>query len=189
MPLSSLFRPNAERKIAHQAYVAIVTQARAPDFFLRHGVPDTLDGRFEMIVLHAFLLLHRLRGEASGQRLGQVLFDVFFTDMDRSLREMGTGDLSVGKEIGRMAEAVSGRIAAYQRGFDEPAELEPALRRNLFGTVTEPATLHLSFMAAYMRVQSRELAGQPGAALAAGTIRFLAAELDFPAVEARSSAS
>ena len=89
----------------------------------------------------------------------------------------------------RMAEAVSGRIAAYQRGFDELGELEPALRRNLFGTVAEPASEHLAFIAAYARAQSRELAGQPVDAITGGTIRFLAAALDFPAIEARSSAS
>jgi cytochrome b pre-mRNA-processing protein 3 len=186
MSIKTLFRRAPERHAAHQAYLAIVAQARASEFFLRHGVPDTLDGRFEMIVLHAFLVLHRLRGDAAAQRFGQALFDVFFTDMDRALREMGTGDLSVGKQIGRMAEGFFGRIAAYQRGLADPAELADALKRNLFGTVAAPAPEQLAFMAAYLDRQSRELAGQSAATIAAGTVCFAPVELDFAVPQAKS---
>jgi cytochrome b pre-mRNA-processing protein 3 len=185
MSLKALFRRAPERRAAHQAYVAIVSQARSPDFYERHGVPDTLDGRFEMIVLHAFLVLHRLRGDDSARPFGQALFDVFFGDMDRALREMGTGDLSVGKQVERMAEGFFGRIAAYQGGLERPAELAAALQRNLYGTVEAPTPEQIAFMAAYLDRQCRELAAQPTAAIAAGTVRFAAADLDFPPVEAK----
>jgi cytochrome b pre-mRNA-processing protein 3 len=186
MSIKTLFRRAPERNAAHHVYVAIVAQARDPDFFLHLGVPDTLDGRFEMIVLHAFLVLHRLRGEASAQRFGQMLFDVFFGDMDRALREMGTGDLSVGKQIERMAEGFFGRVAAYQRGLSAPEELIDALRRNLFGTVPTPAPEQLAFMAAYLHRQSRQLAEQSAEAIAAGTVRFAPIELESTQSQAKS---
>src|SRR3954464_9479373 len=105
----TLFRPNLERNAAELAYCRIVEQARRPGFFTDCGVPDTVDGRFELICLHAFLYLHRLKREQQGaSALGQRFFDTMFADFDRSLREMGTGDLSVGREIKRMAEAFYG---------------------------------------------------------------------------------
>ncbi|HVJ52372.1 MAG TPA: ubiquinol-cytochrome C chaperone family protein [Aliidongia sp.] len=180
MSLKNLFGRSPERDAAHSAYSAIVAQAREPAFYRDYGVPDTLDGRFEMIALHAFLVLHRLRGETAAQRFGQALFDLFFADMDRALREMGTGDLSVGKQIGRMAEGFFGRIAAYQRGLAEAPELEEALRRNLYGTVAAPEPTELAFMARYLDRQSKALAAEPTESIAAGQVRFVQVELDFP---------
>src|SRR5579862_3636229 len=135
------FRPRRPlREAAVSAYRSVVEQARQPVFFVEYGVPDTVDGRFELICLHAFLYLHRLRRERpSSAALAQCFFDVMFADFDRSLREMGTGDLSVGREIKRMAQAFYGRISAYETGLAaDDAVLLPALARNLFGTA--PAT-------------------------------------------------
>ena len=169
----SLFRRNPLQNAAELAYRRIVEQARQPIFFSANGVPDTLDGRFELICLHAFLFLHRLKREPppAGQ-LGQRLFDTMFADFDRSLREIGTGDLSVGRQVKRMAQAFSGRIEAYERGLsDGNGALKPALARNLFGTVTADDAL-LATMAEYVRREAAQLRQQNLTELLAGRIAF-----------------
>jgi cytochrome b pre-mRNA-processing protein 3 len=167
------FRSDPVQRAARLAYDRVVAQARRPGFFTQGGVPDTRAGRFELICLHAFLYLHRLKREQpQGKPLGQRFFDAMFADFDRSLREMGTGDLSVGREVRRMAEAFYGRIAAYERGLADPdAGLEAALARNLFGTApATPPTLRL--MASYVRGETARLARQDAAELLAGEVAF-----------------
>jgi cytochrome b pre-mRNA-processing protein 3 len=167
------FRPDPLGEAAGLAYRRVVEQARQPGFFIAGGVPDTLDGRFELICLHAFLYLRRLKRERPpAALLGQRFFDEMFADFDRSLREMGTGDLSVGREVKRMAEAFYGRIAAYEQGLAaDGAELEAALARNLFGTA--PATpSRLAAMAGYVQREAAQLARQGAAELLAGQVAF-----------------
>src|SRR5436309_3467908 len=107
--MRSLFRRNPLKQTAERAYGGVVAQARRPEFFALCGVPDTLDGRFELICLHAFLYLHRLKPEsAPAGEFGQMFFDAMFADFDRSLRELGTGDLSVGREVKKMAQSFYG---------------------------------------------------------------------------------
>ena len=165
----ALFKRNPVREAADLAYARIVAQSRQPRFFSACGVPDTLDGRFELICLHAFLYLHRLQGEAyAAASLGQRFCEAMFTDFDRSLREIGVGDLSVGREIKRMAAAFYGRIAAYDRALAEDGVgLEAALARNLFGTVS-PAPAQLAAMAHYVRDEAIRLDRQPLVELRAG---------------------
>jgi cytochrome b pre-mRNA-processing protein 3 len=172
MPLR-LLRRRRNQASADALYVALVEQARAPVFYAVLGVPDTVDGRFDMIALHAFLLLHRLRGEPTATDLAQSVFDLMFDDMDRNLREMGVGDLSVGKRIKTMASAFYGRIAAYDAALavDDPDVLEDALRRNLFRGST-PGGEQLAAMATYMRDQAASLADQPLDRLLAGEVAF-----------------
>jgi len=167
------FRTDPLQKAAALAYDRVVEQARRPEFFLYHGVPDTVDGRFELICLHAFLYLQRLKREQPrAAALGQHFFDTMFADFDRSLREMGVGDLSVGREVKRMAAAFYGRIAAYEEGLTEdPALLPAALRRNLFGT-TEPHEAQLAAMAGYVRNAATHLARQDAAPLMQGQVSF-----------------
>lgn len=175
-------RASPGQQAAEVLYDAIVAQARRPSFYTACGVPDTLDGRFELVVLHAFLTFRRL--EAAGAEtadFAQLLFDVLFRDMDRSLREIGVGDLSVGKKVRTMAEAFYGRVKAYERALQAPervqggdqegSELEAALRRNLYGT-TEPKPAQLAVVADYLRRESEALAAQSTAALLAGEIVF-----------------
>lgn len=162
MPLASLFRRNRYRAQAHAAYASVVEQARAPDFFLRLEVPDTLDGRFEMIALHMFLVLSRLKTDhAAADEFAQALFDAMFADLDRGLREMGATDMGVGKRIKEMATGFYGRIAAYQKGLegDDPM-LSEALKRNLYGTV-QPSAGAVAGMARYVRGQTERLARLP----------------------------
>jgi cytochrome b pre-mRNA-processing protein 3 len=173
MAFARLFGHSPEKIAAVAVHRAAVDQARLVPFYADRGVPDTLDGRFEMITLHVFLVLHRLRGVAEAQAFGQTLYDVLFADMDRALREMGTGDLSVGKQVKRMAEGFAGRIKAYRDGLAGTGDLVDALRRNLYGTVT-PREDDLQFMAAYVRRQEAALGGQDAAAIVAGRIEFSA---------------
>ena len=169
----SLLRRNPLQKAAELAYCRVVEQARQAGFFSDIGVPDTIDGRFELICLHAFLFLHRLKGEPPpAPQFGQRFVDAMFADFDRSLREMGTGDLSVGRQVKRMVQAFYGRIEAYEQGLSGgDAALKPALARNLFGTVTaaEPA---LDAMAGFVRREARRLRDEPAARLLAGEVSF-----------------
>ncbi len=139
MILSKLFarKPSAAQRL----YEAIVADARQEKFYAEMDVPDTLDGRFDMIVLHMFLVLDRLRGDAAD--MGQQLTDTFFKDLDRTLREMGIGDLSVAKKIRPMAEAFAGRIKAYATAAEEGALVE-ALQRNVYGGAANPKASELA---------------------------------------------
>ncbi len=138
MILSKLFarKPSAAQRL----YEAIVAGARQEKFYADMDVPDTLDGRFDMIVLHMFLVLDRLRGE--GGEMGQQLTDTFFKDLDRTLREMGIGDLSVAKKIRPMAEAFAGRVKAYATA-SEKGSLVEALQRNVYGGEAKPKAIEL----------------------------------------------
>jgi cytochrome b pre-mRNA-processing protein 3 len=170
----SFFRRKLVRQAAERAYARVVEQARQPVFFTRFGVPDTLDGRFELICLHAFLYLHRLKSELpQTAAISQAFFDAMFADMDRGLREMGTGDLSVGRHVKRMARGFYGRIRAYQDGLnvDDDAALRGAVARNLFGTVDESAETAPA-MVDYIRFAAGQLARQSAAELLDGKIGF-----------------
>jgi cytochrome b pre-mRNA-processing protein 3 len=166
------FQRSSIRSAADLAYQRVVAQARRPEFFTSYGVPDTLDGRFEMICLHAFLYLHRLKSEPDAAGVGQRFFDAMFADFDRSLREIGTGDLSVGRQVTRMAEGFYGRVRAYEQGLDgDDAAMQAALGRNLYGTA--PASPdRVERMAAYVRREAARLAGEPASALIAGSVSF-----------------
>ncbi len=170
--LNPFRRPSPRQASVDAAYRAIVTQARSPAFYSRLGVPDTLDGRFEMVALHMHAVLRRLRGDADAAEFAQELHDHMFADMDQNLRELGTGDLAVGKRVKEMASALYGRIAAYDAGIDGgPGGLEAALARNLYRHV-EPSAGQLSALADYVRACDRLMAGQEVAVLVRGEIRF-----------------
>ena len=103
--LRKLFGASALSEAAESLYTNAVAAARNEVFYAEYGVPDTVDGRFEMISLHVYVLLRRLKSlGAEGKKLSQNLFDTMFDDMDRTLREMGAGDLGVGRLLGRARE-------------------------------------------------------------------------------------
>jgi len=113
-------------------YGMIVAQARLPAFYERYRVPDTVNGRFDMVLLHLWLVLRRLRTSTQGAALSQALFDHFCSDMDDNLREMGVGDLTVPKRMLKFAEAFYGRTAAYDAALKAGgSELAQALARNV----------------------------------------------------------
>jgi cytochrome b pre-mRNA-processing protein 3 len=175
--IGRLFRRDREAGPARELYGRIVAAARQPAFYRALGVPDSVDGRFELIALHLFLVLHRLKrasmepGIEPTATLAQSLFDTAFADMDTSLREMGAGDLGVGRRVKQMATGFYGRAAAYEEGLAGSAGLEQALRRNLYGTV-EPTPAALAAMARYLRTAAETLARQPTASLGAGRVEF-----------------
>ncbi len=173
MPLARPNRRSQRRECAHLLYGRIVEQARHPAFYAECGVPDTIDGRFDMIVLHAVLVLRRLRREGEeGRALGQATFDVMMDDMDRSLREMGVGDLGVGRRVKAMARAFYGRAEAYEAALEAGGgALDDAVRRNLFGPVAPPPDAS-SAIAAYARLEAAALDSQAGGDLLAGEVRF-----------------
>jgi cytochrome b pre-mRNA-processing protein 3 len=168
------FRRSPEDHNIASLYGMIVAQARAAPFYRNYGVPDTVNGRFEMIVLHAVLLLRRLESEpAALRRFGQGLFEHFCADMDGSLREMGVGDLAVPKKMHKIGEAFYGRQAAYAAALAAPdiAPLAAALARNVFGAPTE-SELGAARLARYVRAAADQLAAQDGAALGRAELRF-----------------
>ena len=135
-------RVRADKATAHQIYGAIVSQARSPEFYLNCGVPDTVSGRFELIVLHVGLVVQRLgEGEKRHRELGRSVLEAFFEDMDRSLREMGVGDLAVPKKMKTAASAYFGRSQAYRDAMagGDGAALRAALQRNVYADCEHPA--------------------------------------------------
>jgi cytochrome b pre-mRNA-processing protein 3 len=133
--LDRLFGAKREQaRIATGLYGAIVAHARTAAFYAVLGVPDTVSGRFEMLVLHAFLVFHRLQaGTPAEHEVGQAVFDLFCADMDRSLRELGVGDLGVPKRMREVGEAFYGRTRAYDEAIarGDEAGLAAALGRNI----------------------------------------------------------
>ena len=168
-----LLRRRFRRQTIDALYGAIVAQARHPVFYRDFGVPDTVDGRFEMIALHVFLVLHRLKAEPGTEDFRQALFDTMFADMDRSLREMGVSDLSVGRHVKNMAKGLYGRIAAYEGGLADAqdAALGEAIRRNVYGTL--PASPDVRPLIAYLRANAAALAAQNVDDIVAGQPRFV----------------
>ncbi|HVY20226.1 MAG TPA: ubiquinol-cytochrome C chaperone family protein [Bauldia sp.] len=134
--LGRLFRrDSAAGAIASALYGAIVAQARAPALYTDFGVPDTVTGRFEMVTLHVILMLDRLEREGeAGRPLGQAVFDLYVKDMDRSLRELGIGDLGVPKRMKKMAEAFYGRHDAYRQALaaGDRQRMAEAVARNVY---------------------------------------------------------
>lgn len=173
MSIMSIFRRSRPTDAARALYGAIVGQARAPRLFSDLGVPDTVDGRFEMVALHAFLVMRRLKGApSSAAAVSQALFDVMFEDMDVSLREMGAGDMGVGKRVKAMVQAFYGRVAAYEAGLAGGEEaLAQALRRNVYGTV-RPGEDGVRGLARYAVAQDAHLAAQDTLRIAAGDVSF-----------------
>lgn len=167
--LRQLFTPPPS-PAARETYIALVNASRNPFFFTTLGVPDTLDGRFELIVLHLFLLQHRLR-EASPD-FARELSELFFTDMDHSVREIGVSDTGVRYRIKAMGKAYHGRLQAYGAGMGDGQLLRSALARNLYGTVEIGDVGHLNRMAQYMEQTNAALAQADAASITNGTFSW-----------------
>ena len=160
------FRRSVHDNKIHALYGMIVAQVRLGVFYTAYGIPDTVQGRFELLVLHLVLVLRRLGREpqtanAAGwvrrESLGQLLFDAFCRDLDANLREMGVGDMGVPRRMRRFGEEFYGRQAAYQAaldGSDLPA-LENALARNIFEL--ESGEARITRLANYARASATQL--------------------------------
>lgn len=135
-----LFTGSNRRREAQELYIALVQQSRNPFLYLECQVPDTLDGRFDLILLHLFLFL-RLPHAPEDAVMRRLLLESLFDDMDRSLREMGVGDMGISKRVKKMSKAAFGRLKAYNDAKDT-AELREALVRNLYrGNAPQPQAL------------------------------------------------
>ena len=171
---TGLFRRSPSHASIHALYGAIVAQARSPVFYRGFGVPDTVTGRLEMILLHTFLFFRRARsGMDPMPRLGQQVFDAFCDDMDANLREMGVGDLAVPKHMQRIGEAFYGRAAAYDAALaaKDDTLLGQALVRNLFGSDSAQPE-RVQRLATYIQTADVRLAREEDRNLAEGRISF-----------------
>lgn len=168
-----LLRPrrNPNREVIEALYARIVAAARQPHLYDAWSVPDTPLGRFEMLALHMFLVLHRLRGEGeAAHALAQDLTDAFFLEVDHSLRELGIGDMGIPRRMKRLARMFYGRAASYGADVDagDRAALAAALARNV--RPEDAAWQHAAALADHVLSAHRGLAAQQTAALLAGRI-------------------
>lgn len=162
-----LFRRSANAIVVDHLYGAIVDAARQPALYADLAVPDTFEGRFECLTLHAALVLRRLRDAPSpGLDMAQHLVDTVFRHFDRTLREMGVGDTSVPRRMKVMAEAFAGRCAAYEDAF-RSGSLASALARNVYGGCHDGVAL-----SRYVSACATRLAVEPLRTLADGTLAF-----------------
>ena len=177
MLLDRLFRPRPGQTVGRALYAQVVDQARRPELYRDMGVPDTVEGRFELYTLHLVLLLERLRagGGAAAGEAAQALFDSYLKGLDDALREMGVGDLSVGKKMRRLGEAFYGRGKSYDAAVEALPDLEP-LTGLLVRTVYEGADAsHAGELAAYVVKLRGSLEAVPIERLMAGHADWSAA--------------
>lgn len=169
----SLFRRDRRADTISALYGTIVAQARLSYFYQDYAVPDTINGRFDLLVLHLMLVIERLNQEEGLRPLAQGLFDRFCRDMDDNLREIGIADLKVPKEMRKMGAAFYGRAQAYRDALAEPGDeaLVLALIRNIYGGMA-PSAAVTARLAGYVRAALRDVQGQDAAALEAGSVRF-----------------
>ena len=171
---SGFLSPGADKAAAESLYTSIVAQARHPHLYLELGVADDIDGRFEAVVLHMHLVLRRLGQYKSGATVAQALFDAMFHDMDRSLRAIGVGDMSVGKKVKQMGAAFYGRVGSYEAALTsgDRATLADALARNVAGG-GQMSKQQATEFAVYVERQVEVLAEQPISDLVSGRVRFV----------------
>jgi cytochrome b pre-mRNA-processing protein 3 len=166
-----LFRRRVPPHTISTLYGTIVAQARLPCFYRDYAVADTVNGRFDLLLLHLALVLDRLAEDPQLRELGQALFDHFCSDMDHNLREMGVADLSVPKHMQRVGAAFYGRAQAYRAALalESQQALTEALERNIYGkeAIDQAAAARL---AAYMKETVRDLRGQPSSRIQAGEL-------------------
>lgn len=171
-----LFRksPHVAPRRAEAAYAAILAASRRPEFYSGCGVADTLDGRFDVLCVHAFLALRRIKaiGTEEAAALGQAIFDTMFLDLDAALRQLGVSDIRIGKEVKKLAKAFLGRVAAYDAGLaGDGAGLAEAIARNVFRGEGEN-TVAVAALTQYMVDAETALAAQTDDDIVAGAFAF-----------------
>lgn len=169
--LSRIFGDKRARDPLRPLYDAVIARARDPHWYREGQVPDTLDGRFDMITAVLTLVLLRLETEGEAAKQESVLLtELFVDDMDGSIRQIGIGDLLVGKHIGRMMGALGGRLAAFRAATDGP--LDGPVRRNIFHDAA-PSDEAVGVVAGGLARFREALAAAPAAALLAGEVPAL----------------
>lgn len=171
---SALRKEKPLQREAAALYTKAMKASRLPVFYKDMAVPDTMDGRYDLLMIHMFLILHRLLDKDSTQPddLSQALFDVCFADIDQALRESGVGDMKIGKHMKKMMLAFNGRMHAYEAAEGDKKALEEAVARNLYGTLENPPAKAIKAMAAYIADNIKYLAGQSEDDVRAGRLAF-----------------
>ena len=176
MLLDRIFRPKPAVVAGRALYVACVEQSRAPRLYTELSVPDSVEGRFETYTLHVVLIMDRLVNQGpAAARTSQALFDAYVQALDDALREMGVGDLSVGKKMRRLGEAFFGRVKNYHAAFGvlpETADLQALVGRTIYADVDSPP---VDDLIGYVLRQRAELAGQKFEDLVKGSVAWAAA--------------
>lgn len=167
--LKRLFKPRPAERAGHALYERVVAQARTPALYAELGAPDTVEGRFELYSLHVYLLLERLKGQGEpAADTAQALFDTYVKALDHALREMGVGDLSVGKKMRKLGEAFFGRVKSYEdafAGLPDRTRLDALIARTVYeGAAFRPE------MGDYVLKQRAALAEQPLEGLLRGDV-------------------
>ena len=168
-------RRNNQKKAIEKMYKAVVEQARRPIFYQSLGVPDTADGRFDLILLHAFLVHYRIKDEQGAIQCGQALFDHSFREFDKALREMGVGDLKVPRQMKHMMKSYKGRLVSYADAMDNnksATDIKEALARNLYRKNSEIDVNVLVVMERYLKDNVEYLGEQSWQDISAGQIEF-----------------
>lgn len=169
-----LFRNKARDAQVSRLYDQILAQSRDPALYLDGQVPDTVEGRTDMMVLHLFLLMHRLNGEQGEiHELARGVCDRFFAELDRAMREMGVGDLTVPKKMRKIADIYTGCSSTYGNALNsaDDGELAQALLRNVYGR-SQDRQHQAHMLAIYVRRASRALAATTAASIVGGSIPF-----------------
>lgn len=151
-------------------YVALSQEARNPFFYEQAHVPDTLDGRFDMLVVHVFLALERLRQEPGSDAFQRALLECFFSSLDRSLREMGVADLGVGKRIRKMADACNGRLTRYRADWGDITTRRTALHDNIYRGDSERSAAGMDRLLQALDAFAHRLQEQPADGLQQGML-------------------
>jgi cytochrome b pre-mRNA-processing protein 3 len=179
MLLDRLFKPRAAQSAGRALYARAVEQSRSPDLYADLGAPDTAEGRFEIYSLHVVLLLDRMRGHGgalgeTARDVSQALFDTYLKDLDHALRELGVGDLSVGRKMRKLGEAFYGRGKSYEAAFaalPDEGPLAALIARTVYAEADATPAPRL---VAYVLAQRAALAGQPLEVLTAGEVAWRA---------------
>jgi cytochrome b pre-mRNA-processing protein 3 len=170
--LKRLFKSRPTERIGKLLYLRCVEQARQPALYADLGAPDTVEGRFEVYSLHVYLLLHRLKGQGEqAAETAQALFDTYVKSLDDALREMGVGDLSVGKKMRKLGEAFYGRVRSYEEAFAALPDRTP-LEALLGRTVFEGQAAEVGRFGDYVLAQKGALAENPLDRLLAGEVAW-----------------
>lgn len=153
----------------------VYAQSRSPVFFEKLEIPDTTEGRFDVLTMHMFMVMHRLKHSGAGQALSQALFDVAFSDIDRGFREIGVGDMGIPKRMKKMMLGFNGSIHAYEQALLDGKNIKEALRRNIYtlyiGDDEDLATV-LDDLSGYMHGNIDYLQSQDDASIMAGVLTF-----------------
>lgn len=173
--LDRLFRPSPAREAGRALYAGLVEQSRAPALYQALATPDTVEGRFELYTLHLVLLLDRLnQAGAEAKDVSQALFDTYVKALDHALRELGVGDLSVGRKMRTLGEAFYGRVKNYHAAFEALPErqlLRDLLTRTVYAGVEAPP---IEALTDYVANQRAQLAAQPLEAVLEGRVEWSA---------------